>query len=78
MTTISLQDIERDPLGYLHRVEEGESFILYRDGQPFAEIKPVSVSHIVRPFGLCSGEFEVPADFDGPLPESILEEFEGT
>ncbi|MDX1964599.1 MAG: hypothetical protein SFX18_15715 [Pirellulales bacterium] len=31
-----------------------------------------------RPFGLCKGLFEVPDDFDDPLPEDILREFEGT
>lgn len=30
-----------------------------------------------RPFGLCAGEFTTPADFDEPLPESVLQEFEG-
>jgi len=30
----------------------------------------------VRPFGLCAGEFIVPDDFDAPLPETILQEFE--
>jgi len=30
-----------------------------------------------RPFGLCKGEFIVPDDFDAPLPEHILNEFEG-
>lgn len=30
-----------------------------------------------RPFGLCKGEFRVPDDFDAPLPEYILKEFEG-
>jgi hypothetical protein len=30
-----------------------------------------------RPFGLCAGEFTVPADFDDPLPEDILRDFEG-
>lgn len=29
-----------------------------------------------RPFGLCAGEFSVPDDFDAPLPEEILQEFE--
>ena len=29
-----------------------------------------------RPFGLCAGEFEVPDDFDAPLPESVLQTFE--
>lgn len=30
-----------------------------------------------RPFGLCNGEFSVPDDFDAPLPEDIIKEFEG-
>lgn len=30
-----------------------------------------------RPFGLCAGEFIVPDDFDDPLPEDILQDFEG-
>lgn len=31
----------------------------------------------LRPFGLCTGEFTVPDDFDAPLPEDILSAFEG-
>lgn len=31
----------------------------------------------LRPSGLCEGEFQVPDDFDAPLPESVLREFEG-
>lgn len=31
----------------------------------------------LRPFGLCTGEFVVPDDFDAPLPEEILSAFEG-
>jgi len=43
-----------------------------------AEIKPiVSIPKRLRPFGLCTGEFVVPDDFDAPLPEHIVQEFEG-
>ncbi|MCC3409370.1 MAG: DUF2281 domain-containing protein [Microcoleus sp. PH2017_10_PVI_O_A] len=31
----------------------------------------------LRPFGLCAGEFTVPPDFNEPLPEEILRDFEG-
>ena len=31
----------------------------------------------MRPSGLCEGEFIVPDDFDDPLPEEVLREFEG-
>lgn len=30
-----------------------------------------------RPYGLAKGEFSVPDDFDEPLPEDILRDFEG-
>jgi hypothetical protein len=30
-----------------------------------------------RPSGLCAGEFVFPDDFDDPLPQSILNTFEG-
>ncbi len=36
-----------------------------------------NVVESLRPFGLCKGEFHVPDDFDAPLPEYILKEFEG-
>ena len=30
-----------------------------------------------RPIGLAKGQFTVPADFNGPLPEDVLRTFEG-
>jgi hypothetical protein len=30
----------------------------------------------IRPFGLSKGEFVVPEDFDAPLPEEVLADFE--
>jgi hypothetical protein len=30
-----------------------------------------------RPFGLARGSFVVPHDFNAPLPEQVLREFEG-
>jgi hypothetical protein len=31
----------------------------------------------LRPYGLAHGEFVVPEDFNDPLPEEILQSFEG-
>lgn len=78
MITVSVQEIERDPLGYLDRVRAGETLVVVQGDCPVAEIKPVAVSLPgLRPHGLCAGEFLVPDDFDAPLPEHILQEFEG-
>ena len=35
-----------------------------------------SAGEPLRPFGSCKGEFRVHEDFDAPLPEYILKEFE--
>lgn len=78
MTTVSIHDLQRDLLGCLRRVEEGESLVIVRDERPVAEIKPVAPpAHEPRPFGLAAGHFTVPADFDRPLPEAVIKEFEG-
>jgi antitoxin (DNA-binding transcriptional repressor) of toxin-antitoxin stability system len=78
MSTISTQDIQRDPLAFLQRVEAGEAFVVVRDERALAEVRPLPIAGTQpRPFGLCAGRFTVPAEFDGPLPDDILQEFEG-
>jgi antitoxin (DNA-binding transcriptional repressor) of toxin-antitoxin stability system len=78
MSTISAQDIQRDPLAFLRRVEAGEAFVVVRGEQALAEVRPlVPADTQPRPFGLAAGRFTVPADFDQPLPQDIIKEFEG-
>lgn len=78
MITVSVEEIQRDLRGYLHRVEAGETITVTQAEQPVAEIKLATLdSKPLRPFGLCAGEFVVPDDFDDPLPEDILKDFEG-
>lgn len=78
MSTISVQDFQRDLLALLRRVEAGESFLVVSGEHPLAEVRPVPTPAAQpRPFGLCVGRFIVPADFDRPLPDEILKEFEG-
>ena len=78
MSTISVQDLERDLLAFLRRVEAGESFLIVSGAHPLAEVRPIAGQATEpRPFGLCAGRFTVPSDFDRPLPDEILDEFEG-
>jgi antitoxin (DNA-binding transcriptional repressor) of toxin-antitoxin stability system len=78
MSIITVQDIQRDPAGFLERVEAGEAFVVVRGDQRLAEVRPVPAStRSARPFGLCAGQFTVPPDFDQPLPPDVVKEFEG-
>jgi antitoxin (DNA-binding transcriptional repressor) of toxin-antitoxin stability system len=77
MSTITIQDIQRDPSAFVHRIVAGETILVMRDAHPLAEIRPVLAAITQpRPFGLSVGQFTVPADFDRPLPENILKDFE--
>lgn len=44
--------------------------------EKFKRAKHPHLETSLRPFGLSAGEFTVPDDFDAPLPEEILREFE--
>ena len=77
MSTISFQDIQSDPTALLRRVEAGEAFLVVRGGRALAEVKPIPTIDTLRPYSLAAGQFRVPDDFDGPLPDDVLEDFEG-
>lgn len=77
MLNVTIEEIQRDPIKYLHQVEAGETLLIVRDDKPVAELRPIANSKQPRPFGLCAGEFTVPDNFDAPLPEDLLSAFEG-
>jgi len=72
---VSIEEVRRDPDGVLHRVFEGETLVVTEHDRPIAEIRPIERVRRPRPFGLTAGTFVVP-DFDDPLPEDILRDFE--
>jgi antitoxin (DNA-binding transcriptional repressor) of toxin-antitoxin stability system len=77
MSTITVQEIQDDLSGFLRRVEAGEAFLLVQGDRPLAEVRPMQPAATQpRPFGLSAGQFKVPDDFDQPLPDDILKDFE--
>ena len=69
-----------DPGAHLFRQGERlvDLFVVVQGERPLAEVRPLSVTATQpRLFGLGAGQFTVPADFDRPLPEDVLREFEG-
>ena len=77
-TTIPQRELRNDVSAVLRRVEAGEEFVVTVSGRPVAELRPAPPPRTTpRPFGLAAGEFTVPDDFDAPLPEETLRDFEG-
>ena len=78
MSTITVDEIERNLPGFLRRMEVGEMLLVVRGDRAVAEIKPLPPATTAqRPFGLAAGQFVTPDDFDVPLPNEVLKEFEG-
>jgi len=60
----------------LLRVEEGEDIIIAKAGKPIARLTKFTAKHPKRRLGMDTGLFEVPDDFDRPLPDDVLAGFE--
>ena len=61
----------------LRRVAAGEQIIIANRGVPVARLVPVPREKQPRVLGIFRGQLNVPEDFDAPLPDDLLELFEG-
>jgi len=61
----------------LVRVKEGEEIIIAKAGKPIARLVLVGERPARRVPGSAKGKVTIAPDFDAPLPEAILREFEG-
>ncbi len=61
----------------LSRAMAGEEIIIAKSGKPMVRLVPVSEPLEDRVLGQDEGLFTVPEDFNDPLPNDILEGFEG-
>ncbi len=59
----------------LRRVGAGETITIKSGGRPVARLMPVRQGG-ERVFGRDRGVFSLPDDFDAPLPDDVLRDFE--
>jgi len=61
----------------VERAEAGEEIIIARAGTPVAKLVALAPKQ-VRRLGPLDGRFEVPDDFNRPLPDELLGAFDGS
>lgn len=61
----------------LRRVAAGEEITIANRGVPVARLVPVPREKQRRVLGIFRGQLNVPEDFDAPLPDDLLDLFEG-
>jgi prevent-host-death family protein len=78
MIRINVHEAKARLSHYLQAVEHGEVVLVCRRNVPVAELRPVARRRTEpRPIGLLSSTFSVPETFFEPLPEELLDAFEG-
>ena len=74
MAKVGVQAAKTHLSRLLRRVAAGEEIIITRGGDPVARLVPASRP---RPgLGMLQGAMDVPDDFDLPLPDDVLAQFE--
>lgn len=72
---INIHEAKTNLSRLLVRVELGEEIILARAGKPVARLAPMERKSQERRLGSAAGEFQVPDDFNAPLPPEIEDTF---
>ena len=76
MIQVNIHEAKTHLSRLLAKVSEGEVVIIAKAGKPLARLTAISDGKLRREFGRDAGLFEVPEDFDAPLPEDVLKSFE--
>jgi antitoxin (DNA-binding transcriptional repressor) of toxin-antitoxin stability system len=84
MITLALDPANTELAFLIDQIEHGETITLTKDGKPVAQIFPFTQNSSecgrqlgsVR-VGMMKGLIDVPDDFDDPLPDDLLDLFEG-
>jgi prevent-host-death family protein len=77
MRTINIHAAKTQLSRLVDAAAAGEEIIIARSGKPVARLGPLVGSQRKRRLGVLAGKLRVPEDFDAPLPDEVIEAFEG-
>ena len=75
MKTVNVHEAKTHLSRLLEEVAHGEDVIIARAGTPVARLVAFQPSH-ARALGLDAGRVVIADDFDAPLPDDMLADFE--
>ena len=76
MATVNIHDAKTHFSKLLIRVESGEEIVIAKAGRPVARLSPLARKTRKRAPGSAKGRIVLKKGFLGPLPASVLDEFE--
>lgn len=75
--TVSLYEAKTKLSSLVERAAAGEAFVIAKSGKPKALLVPLGDAHPLRRPGQGRGTWTVRKDFDAPVPDEVLEAFDG-
>jgi prevent-host-death family protein len=76
METVNLYEAKTNLSRLVDQANAGEQIVIAKGGKPMAMLTPLTPKKRTIRYGLMKGQFEVPADFDAPLPDDVIAAFE--
>jgi prevent-host-death family protein len=75
--TVNIHEAKTRLSQLVERVEAGEEIVIARAGRPVARLSPLTRHRGPRRLGRLDGRFRIPDDFNAPLPDDVLQAFQG-
>ena len=77
METVNIHQAKTQLSKLIARVSAGEEIVIAKGGKPVARLAPLVQGSKPREPGALKGRIRIAGDFDAPLPDQVLELFEG-
>ncbi|MCF6355144.1 MAG: type II toxin-antitoxin system Phd/YefM family antitoxin [Candidatus Polarisedimenticolaceae bacterium] len=76
MTIVNIHEAKTHLSRLLNRAVSGEEIVIARAGRGIVRLVPLQGDQLPRTPGMDAGKVRISDDFDSPLPEELLREFE--
>jgi len=76
-TTVNIFEAKTQLSKLIQLVEQGQEVVIARAGKPVARLTQFHPAKKPLKFGSLKGKIWIADDFDAPLPDEILADFEG-
>ncbi len=77
MNTVNIHEAKTHLSKLVEAVSKGQEIIIAKSGKPIAKLTGIKVARPIRKPGFLKGKIRIADDFDAPLPEDLLDAFEG-
>lgn len=77
MQTVNIHHAKTHLSRLVDQAARGREIVIARAGKPVARLVPLTPAPRRKRLGLLKGRLRIPGEFNAPLPDSILNLFEG-